>query len=172
MLRILLINVLNQHFIDVGPSLAGRIDLSATYPISYIKNSPNSSFVLSQVSETDVCENFSQLNPSKSSLDIPNKMVKIACTPLSKIFTPLFNESIHQGVVPQTLKISRVTPIYKSGVVTDPNNYRPISTLSPFSKTLERLVYLINYYLFFKINDILYKYQFGFRKAILQSMQF
>ena len=45
------------------------------------------------------------------------------------------------GIVPDLFKISRITPIYKSGVLTDPNNYRPISILSPFSKTLERIVY-------------------------------
>ena len=48
--------------------------------------------------------------------------------------------------------------------MTDANNYRPISTLSPFSKILERLVYdqLIS---FINKNNILYKYQFGFRKG-------
>ena len=61
-------------------------------------------------------------------------------------------------------KISRVTPIYKSGEVTDTGNYRPIATLSSFSKVLERLIYN-QLYLFLEKNDIIYKYQFGFRKG-------
>ena len=56
------------------------------------------------------------------------------------------------------------TPIYKSGEVTDTGNYRPIATLSSFSKVLERLVYN-QLYLFLGKNDIIYKYQFGFRKG-------
>jgi retron-type reverse transcriptase len=68
------------------------------------------------------------------------------------------------GFVPDLFKISRITPIYKSGVLTDPNNYRPISILSPFSKTLERIVYdqLLH---FLEKNNILFEHQFGFRKG-------
>ena len=61
-------------------------------------------------------------------------------------------------------KILRVTPIYKSGEVTDTGNYRPIARLSSFSKVMERLIF-DQLYLFFKKNEIIYKYQFGFRKG-------
>ena len=61
-------------------------------------------------------------------------------------------------------KVSQVTPVYKSGDVTNLGNYRPISILSPFSKILERLVY--NHpYDFVDKHNILYRYQFGFRKG-------
>jgi len=57
-------------------------------------------------------------------------------------FTALFNESVASGVVPEVLKISRVTPSHKSsGLMSDAGNYRPISSLSPFSKVFEQLVY-------------------------------
>ena len=54
--------------------------------------------------------------------------------------------------------------MYKGGDATDPSNYRPIATLSPFSKVLERLVYN-QLYSFIDKHQILYKYQFGFRKG-------
>ena len=54
--------------------------------------------------------------------------------------------------------------MYKGGDATDPNNYRPIATLSPFSKVLERQVYN-QLYSFIAKHQILYKYQFGFRKG-------
>ena len=62
------------------------------------------------------------------------------------------------------MKVSQVTPVYKNGDVTDPGNYRLISTLSPFSKVLERLIYN-QLYNFLEKHSILYQYQFGFRKG-------
>ena len=48
-------------------------------------------------------------------------------------------------------------------MTTDPGNYRPISLLSVFDKLLEKV--MLNRLLqFLNKNDILYKYQFGFRK--------
>ena len=54
--------------------------------------------------------------------------------------------------------------MYKSGDATNPANYRPISTLSSFSKVFEKVIYnqLHN---FLKKYSILYKYQFGLRKG-------
>ena len=46
-------------------------------------------------------------------------MIKMAAPVITPIFTCIYNEDI--------LKIVRVMPIFKSGTVTDPNNYRPIS---------------------------------------------
>ena len=68
------------------------------------------------------------------------------------------------GVVPDILKISKVTPIDKGGEVTDPTNFRPISTLSTFTQIFEKLVHkqLINYIEKWKI---LFQFQFGFRKG-------
>ena len=67
-------------------------------------------------------------------------------------------------IVPNILKISRVTLISKNGVETNPNNYRPISIMSPFTKVFERLIYeQLNS--FFAKEKIISKYQFGFRKG-------
>ena len=80
------------------------------------------------------------LNDHKSSLDIPNKLIKIAAQPLSIPLTYISNQSIETGIVPDILKVSQISPVCKGGDATDPSNYRPIATLSPFSKVLERLV--------------------------------
>ena len=53
---------------------------------------------------------------------------------------------------------------YKNGNTTDPNNYRPISILSPFSKVLEKIVH-DQMLLFLEKHKILFPYQFGFRKG-------
>ena len=97
---------------------------------------------MSPVIETQVLDLFLALDINKgSTIYIPNAMIKMAAPIIAPVFTVIYNESINTGIVPDILKISRVAPIYKSGIETDPNNYRPISTLSPFAKLLERLVY-------------------------------
>ena len=96
---------------------------------------------MENVTEAQVANLFKNLDTNKSSIGIPNKLIKIAAEPLSVPFTQIYNQSIETGVVPNILKISQVTPVYKNGDATDPANYRPISTLSSFSKVLEKLIY-------------------------------
>jgi len=56
-----------------------------------------------------------------------------------------------------------VIPIFKKGDKYLPSNYRPISLLSTFSKLLEKVMYK-RLYSNLQGNNILYRYQFGFRK--------
>ena len=62
------------------------------------------------------------------------KAAEILCKPLAAIF----NSSFKNGIFPDTLKIARVTSIFKSGSKSEMGNYRPISVLSVFSRLLER----------------------------------
>ena len=61
--------------------------------------------------------------------------------------------------------MSKVTPVFKRRALSDPSNYRPIATLSPFSKALERVIYdqLVKY---LERHNVLFKYQFSFRKSL------
>jgi len=65
--------------------------------------------------------------------------------------------------VPSKLKIAKVIPAYKKGEQNHRGNYRPISLLSVFDKLLKKLMYF-RISDFLKKQNILYKYQFGFRK--------
>lgn len=75
------------------------------------------------------------------------KPSQLACDYICEAITDLYNQSIAQGIVPDILKISKVTPIDKGGDTMDPTNYLHISTLSVFTQIFEKLVYkqLINY---------------------------
>jgi retron-type reverse transcriptase len=67
-----------------------------------------------------------------------------------------------EGVFPDSLKVAKVSPIYKSGTKLDPGNYRPVSVLPVLSKILEKLIYKrLNDYLT-EIN-FLCDQQYGFR---------
>ena len=103
------------------------------------------------------------LNDSSPGYDgIPGKVIKATSDILAPIITHLCNQSLATGVFPNSLKIAVVRPIFKSGIDTDINNYRPISNLNFFSNFFERLVYL---QLMDHINkeNLLSTSQFGFR---------
>jgi len=75
----------------------------------------------------------------------------------------IFNLSFTTGIVPDLIKIAKVVPVYKKGERNVPGNYRPISLLSIFDKIVDKLMYK-RLLMFLEMNDILYEYQFGFRK--------
>ena len=75
----------------------------------------------------------------------------------------IYNKSLSSGIIPEKLKVSLITPVYKNEDETSFSNYRPIAVLPCFSKLLEKLMYkrLIN---FIEKHEILYNSQYGFRK--------
>ena len=89
--------------------------------------------------------------------------------PLNRIFVHLINKSLSSGVFPDEMKVAKVIPLFKGGDSQLIKNYRPVSVLSIFSKIYERIIY--NRVLkFINNNDLLYKYQFGFRANYSTSM--
>ena len=100
---------------------------------------------------------------NKTMLDFQVTLLKHAKQQLVNGLVVIFNESFQEGYFPKILKIAKVIPVHKGDVTTDLGNYRPISLLSVFDKQLEKV--MLNRLLqFLNKNDILYKYQFGFRK--------
>ena len=82
---------------------------------------------------------------------------------ISKPLQHIYNASLQCGRVPDSFKIAKVIPIYKKGDTSCMSNYRPISLLPVFDKILEKLV--CNRLLkFWTKYNVLYDYQFGFRK--------
>ena len=75
---------------------------------------------MENVTEAQVSNLFNNLNTNRSSIGIPNKLIKIAAEPLSVPFTQNYNQSIETGIVPNILKVSQFTPVYKRGDATDP----------------------------------------------------
>ena len=81
------------------------------------------------------------------------------CIPIST----LVNKSLELGIVPETMKLAKVIPIYKAKEHDSFSNYRPISLLPTVSKILERVVHK-RVYNFLNANNIFYPSQYGFRK--------
>ena len=74
-----------------------------------------------------------------------------------------------KGVFPEQLKVAKVIPLFKKGDSFVYTNYRPMSLLSCFHKLFAKFMkmrlenYLDN-------NNILYKYQYEFRKTYFVNL--
>ena len=72
--------------------------------------------------------------------DLSTYIIQKTIDGISIPITHIINQSLYSGLVPDKLKISKITPIFKSGNNKHFNNYRPISILPPISKILDKIV--------------------------------
>ena len=92
--------------------------------------------------EDDIVESVKRI-PTQSSPGpdgIPAKLLKECIHQLKKPLYKLWRTSLDQGKVPENVKFSHVSPIFKKGDKSLPKNYRPISLTSHVGKLFERLV--------------------------------
>ena len=80
----------------------------------------------------------------------------------------VFNMSLASATFPKSMKISKVQPLFKSGVCMLCNNYRPISLLPVLSKILEKIVHQ-KVVQFLVENNIIAQTQFGFHSNHLTT---
>jgi len=155
----------NIFFSSIGENMANKFPADNQYS-RYLKNHCSNNFFLTPTTEDEVYNEIHKMPTKKSSgLDnISMNILKLTVDIIKKPLTHVYNSSFSTSVVPDKLKVAKVIPIYKKGNADEPSNYRPISLLSTFNKVMEKLVYN-RLYSFLTNNDILYKYQFGFRRG-------
>ena len=160
------INHFNDFFSSIGGSLANNFDnIPNTHNFDYISRNTNS-FYLFNVCESDILNVIAQLKPTKTHVDsmpvlILKKVAHILVNPLSM----LINNSFVNGIFPDCLKIARITPLHKNGDLSNPSNFRPISSLSFYSKIIEKLM-VKRLLSFCNKYEIIAPQQFGFQPGI------
>lgn len=158
-------NHFNTFFRNVGPDLAKEIPPTHHNFKDFLTTPNQNSFHIDPCTQDEVLNLISNLSPSNAvGLDnIPTKIIKISKHIISPYLTRIFNLSFALGIFPDLFKRSKIIPVFKADKKDLVNNYRPISILPCLSKILERLMFnrLLS---FFDTNNVLYRYQFGFRK--------
>ena len=164
-------NAFNRFFSNIGHDLAKTLPATSKNFTDYFKTANINSIFVEPITKTEILIIIGKLKNKKShgndginvSLVKDNK--HLLCTPLEI----LYNLSLKTGQVPDKLKIAKVIPLFKKGDKDVISNYRPISILSVFNKILEKLVYN-RVYNFLQNCNLLYNYQFGFRKNYSTSL--
>ncbi len=131
----------------------------------YLTDNCQTNFFMHPTDEHEII-NVTNIFKSSTSQGFDNISMKVIKTTVHEVAVPLahiFNQSFLTGSVPDTMKIAKIVPIFKSGNKKILYNYRPISILPAFSKLLEKLVCnrLVH---FLETHDLLYKHQYGFRQ--------
>ena len=152
-------NLLNYKYSKLGDFL-GK-------PATYIE--PNNSitrkeFTFKPISLYECKKLVRKLNSNKplGPSNIPAWALKDSVDIIGEPLTFLINAFLHEGRFPNHLKRAHVVPIYKSGDIEDPTNYRPISITSALSKVFEKVIQnqIVE---FLDDTKLLSPHQFGFR---------
>ena len=131
-----------------------------------MNNPAQQSIYLYKITQKEILDQIKNLKESNSTGydQISSKFIKLSKSILVPALEYIFNLVISEGEYPDSLKIAKVIPIFKSGDPNKTNNYRPISILCSINKILEKILHkrVSDYLEKFKL---LYKYQYGFRKG-------
>ena len=154
-----------DYFSTIATELDDSIPISDIDPLHYMPAPILNSFFVNPASSDEVESILMSFENKSCSLDfVPVFIFKKFSHYLSPIICDIFNSSISVGIFPEILKVSRITPVYKSNDVKIRSNFRPIALLSTISKAIEKLM-KTRVDKFVDANDILYDKQFGFRSG-------
>jgi len=130
-----------------------------TFPKTY------STFHFKEVRVNETFKLLKNLSRKKASGhdNLPTGMLKDAAISIAKPLTHVINAILKTGMVPVDFKYGIVTPIYKSGLKQELDNYRPVTVLPVCSKIFEKCVHK-QVSEFLEERNLLSTTQFGFRK--------
>lgn len=128
--------LLNEYFVSVGTHDNGILPPVQTFVTDDV-------FLDSVDCSEDTIRreiNHMKSNGSPGPDGIPPVLLKKIAHSLITPLSLLFSSFLSVGQVPAAWKSAIVTPIHKSGLASDPANYRPISLTSVFCKLMERVI--------------------------------
>ena len=153
----------NNHFTNIGQSLAQEIPISEIDPLAYV--SPvEGIFSFQRMNAKKVIKLLKAIDVSKATgLDkIPNRLLKIATQAVAPSLTGIFNQALVADIFPSDWKMAKVSPIFKNGFKSDLNNYRPMSVIPTVAKIFEKIIY-DQLYQYLNDNGLLNSGQSGLR---------
>jgi len=156
----------NQFFANIGSKLSESVPHSTNRYTDYLRTPNEHNLFLDPVTPPEIFHVMNQIK-TKNSRDHNKLSTKLMQSTMNHTVNPLthiINLSLSNGVVPNSMKIAKVIPIFKAGDRMHFTNYRPISILPVFSKILEKII-AKKLLTFVDSHSQLYQHQYGFRPA-------
>ena len=155
-----------EHYTSIASQLTSKIPPSREDASTYLKNRVQQSFFLTPITPNEVSKIIDNLKNNGNKVNSIATSVLADCKHLiSPVIAHLIDLFVQQGYFPEELKLGCISPIFKGGDKEKVNNYRPVCSLSPLSKIIEKVAYNRMIAYLDKYN-ILSSTQFGFRKNI------
>ena len=155
-----------DYLSNIPEKLASELPNSNTKVDSYLQNRQINSFFLYNIRPGDIEDAIGNLKNNGCGLfTFSTTILDNVKGDISSTLSSIFNLCCEQGYFPDELKIGCISPIYKKGDKLNVSNYRPVCSLSPFSKIFEKIIYtrMLN---FIDKYSIFANTQFGFRKKL------
>ena len=161
----IIVEKFNDYFCNIGPNLSRAVPTCKQTYDNFLRDPNNNSLFFLPVVEEELLTLVYSLKKGKSpGYDIINNdLIQQIILGILQPLTHVFNLSMLNGIVPSSMKIAKVVPVFKKGDPQSLTNYRPISLLTSFSKILEKIIY-VRTVKFFKECNIFSNFQFGFRE--------
>ena len=156
-----------EYFTSVGEMFSRKIPNSQHSHEHYLRQNYSKSIFFEPTTKEEILSIINkQIKPKKSCGHdgINGWLIKKIGDSLSLPLSIAINKSIESGNVPESQKLAKVIPIYKSKDTQQFGNYRPISLLPVLSKILEKAIYK-RLYNFLTQENILFTSQYGFRQG-------
>ena len=127
-------NAFNHYFVKVGKSLKQAIPKVDGSFSSFLFNPLPQGFFLSPASVQEIQDIIlsPQVRKASGLFSIPVSLLKSLNSIIVKHLEILYNLSFSSGTVPDSFKMARVIPVYKSGSSSSLSNYRPVSLFVNF----------------------------------------
>ena len=155
-----------DYLSNIPQQLVSEMPSSNTNVNMYLKNRQRNTFCLFHIQSNDVEDAISNLKNNGCGLfNFSTTVLDSIKSDISSTLANIFNLCSDQGYFPDELKTGCITPIHKKGDKTNISNYRPVCSLSPFSKIFEKIVNIRMLNFIDKYN-IFSDTQFGFRKKL------
>ena len=155
-----------NYFTSIASKLTAEIPPTRHNAASYLTNRNDHTLILTPISPIevntiidDLKDNGNKVNTIATSVLVESKHI------VTPIICHLINLFVQQGYFPDNLKLGCITPIFKNGDKKKIKNYRPVCSLSPLSKIIEKVINnrMVD---FLDDHEIISKTQFGFRKKM------
>ena len=158
----------NEFFRTIGEKLPNKIPTyQENHFQTYLTKRVSESMFLEPANITEIVNIILSLNVNKAvgHDNISAYYLKIAPFSIAPFLLILINYAFTNGIFPNNCKIYKVVPIHKNGDTNNPNNFRPISLLTCFSKIFEKII-IKRITCFLSKHDVLNPQQYGFQKGI------